>query len=267
MKIFYKQDELNEIINNTHYDIPENIKQIKLDVGLAGEAPNSAIWISETPDRYVFGFEPLTHHWSMLTDFDSAQTTREYPYNFKIIQLGDKTVKFKREVVASLENKFTGIQCVIDDVNEITDVDFYEMDRHLGGSGSSSLLAPSKFHVRGVNDVVKSKAISLEMFLNGIPWDRFEYIEHIKTDCEGKDFDVVRSIGKYLDKVVFISSEMSAMQRKHVINPCDPNKFIAFMKDNDFSILNQTSGDIHFVNNKFKDIIGRDGLNNKILGL
>ena len=32
---------------------------------------------------------------------------------------------------------------------------------------------------------------SLEHLLDQVDWERFKYIEHIKTDCEGKDFDVV----------------------------------------------------------------------------
>jgi hypothetical protein len=265
MKTFYDNDDVEDLLHGDVYEIPENIKNIKIDVGLAGEAPNSAIWLSETNDRYVFGFEPLVHHWSMLTNFDLAETTRVYPDDFKILQLHDKTIKLNRNIVCDITNRFTGIRCAIDNVNKITEMDFYEMDRHLGASGSSSLLPPSNQHPWRLNDVIKIKTFSLEMFLKNIPWDRFEFIEHIKTDCEGKDFDVVKSIGKYLHKVVFITSEMTN-NRHHVIGSCDPNEFINFMIQNDFTVSKNYGGNIDFVNNRFinTDIIKT--LNNNTLG-
>ena len=48
-------------INSGVLLIPENIKQIKIDVGLAGEAPNSALWLSETEDRFVIGVRNIKH--------------------------------------------------------------------------------------------------------------------------------------------------------------------------------------------------------------
>jgi len=265
MKNFYDNNDLEDLLNGGKYEIPKNIKQIKIDVGLAGEAPNSSIWLSETDDRYVFGFEPLTHHWSMLSNFDAAETTRPYPYDFKILQLHDNSIKLNRKTVCSITNRFTGIRCAINNVDQITEMDFYEMDRHLGASGSSSLLPPSDQHPWKLNDVIKIKTISLEMFLNNIPWERFEFIEHIKTDCEGKDFDVVKSIGKYLDRVVYITSEMTN-NRHHVVGSCNPDEFINFMLQNNFKVIDQIGGNINFVNNKFLNTDIIKTLNNNTLG-
>ena len=38
--------------------IPKKIKQIKIDVGTAMNAPNSELWLNNLSDRVVFGFEP-----------------------------------------------------------------------------------------------------------------------------------------------------------------------------------------------------------------
>ena len=40
--------------------IPENIKRIKLDIGLSYNAPHSQIWFENNPenDLYIFGFDP-----------------------------------------------------------------------------------------------------------------------------------------------------------------------------------------------------------------
>lgn len=265
MKNFYKQNEISEFLDTQQFYIPEKIKQIKIDVGLAGEAPNSAIWLSENDDRYVFGIEPLEHHWNMLTNFDTSNTTRPYPDNFKILQLFDETIKFKRETICSIKNRFTGIQCVIDNVPAVTTSLFYEMDRDLGKSGASSLLKPSVHHPSQLNDVLSIKTISLEMLLHKIPWHRFPFIEHLKTDCEGKDFDVVKSCGKYLQNIVFITSEMTD-NTHHVIGACNPQEFIKFMNDNNFSVINHINGNINFINNRFIDTIKLYQLSNNTLG-
>ncbi len=46
--------------------IPSQLKQIRIDVGLAGEAPNAALWLTKTTDRFVIGIEPLPYHWKMI---------------------------------------------------------------------------------------------------------------------------------------------------------------------------------------------------------
>ena len=79
-----------------------------------------------------------------------------------------------------------------------------------GASGASSLLKHNSSHPQGndIEAVFEVNTISLKSILDYIPWDRFKYIEHIKTDCEGYDYTVVKSIGEYLDRIVYISSEM-----------------------------------------------------------
>lgn len=264
MKTFYKKEEVKKFLEKK-YDIPKNIKQIRIDVGLAGEAPNSAKWICETDDRYVFGIEPLEHHWNMLTNFKKSNTTRPYPNNFPILQLEKKTIEFCGSPVQNIENRFTGLQCAIDNVEDPIEQDFYEMDRHMGASGSSSLLSPSEHHPHKLNDCVKVLTINLEMLLDKVPWDRFPYIEHIKTDCEGKDFDVVKSIGKYLKNIVFITSEMTS-NTHHVNGANSQEDFLHFMLNNGFGVLDAANGNISFVNKRFIDVAIENKLDNSILG-
>ena len=200
--------------------IDKDLKSIKIDVGLAGEAPNSAIWLSETPDRFVLGIEPLPYHWKMIENLETSQSLRPYPEDFKIVQREEGVVKLNRKVVCSIGNRFAKLECAIDDVKEEKYKDFHMMDRRGGASGSSSLLRPSKHHPHSTEEIIKVKTISLEKILDHVDWDRFPFIEQIKTDCEGKDFDVVRSIGKYLDRVLFITSEMTN-NTHHWHDSCD----------------------------------------------
>jgi hypothetical protein len=255
------------LIENNKFILPENIKQIKIDVGLAGEAPNSAIWLSETDDRFVIGIEPLKYHWGMIKNFETSNTLRPYPMDFKILQVDEGVIKYNRHNVGVINQRFCGLECAIDNVEGIQKRIFYQINREGGASGASSLLEPNQNHPQSnqIETILEVKTISLESILNYIPFDKFGYIEHIKTDCEGYDFEVVKSIGKYLDKVVFISSEF--LKRDLWNGKPSDNDFINFMVQNNFSILSEGNGEINFINNKLQHKIKEDKLNNKTLGL
>lgn len=260
------KNSFNNIIDRK-FVIPTEIKQIKFDVGLAGEAPNSAIWLSETSDRFVIGIEPLAYHWGMINNFETSNSLRPYPNNFKIVQLEEGVVKLNKSVVIGIGDRFCGLECAIDDVDGLQKRIFYQTNRKGGASGASSLLKPNSSHPQGndIEDILEVNTVSLSSILDYIPWDRFEFIEHIKTDCEGYDYSVVKSIGKYLDKVVFITSEL--LRRDLWEDKPSDNEFVEFMKSNDFSVLSEKNGEINFVNNKLRDKISDYSLNNKTLGL
>ena len=124
------------------------------------------------------------------------------------------------------------------------------MDPTDGASGSSSLLKPSEKHPHFVESVIKTPVVSLEMILDHVDWKRFELIEHIKTDCEGKDYDVVRSIGKYLDRVAFITSEVSKNNVGHWKGQNDGWDLYHLLTNNGFVILEIIGADVTFVNQK-----------------
>ena len=245
--------------------IPEELKQIRVDVGLAGEAPNAALWLSETTDRFVIGIEPLSYHWKMINNFETSNSKRPYPYDFKILQLEENVVKLNKEVICDVGNRFFAIEAAIDNISEVQKKKFYMMDRTGGASGSSSLLEPSSHHPHFIEDEVEVTVHSLEYVLDSIDWDRFEYIEHIKTDCEGKDWDVVKSIGKYLDKVGFISSEMTN-NLHHWYGSGDPQQFIAFMQNSGFGIISLQNGQIVFLNKSLENKVKQDNLDFNTLG-
>ena len=255
------------------FKISKNMELIKIDVGLAGEAPNSAIWLSETKNRFVIGIEPLSYHWKMLKNLKTANSKREYPKGFKFIQLEKGYVELDGKLVSMIEDRFCGIQCAIDDVGkDLYYKDFYEMDRTDGASGSSSLLKPNENHPHFIENILQVPVVSLESILDYVDWNRFPFIEHIKTDCEGKDFDVVRSIGKYLDRVLYITSEM-AQNTHHWDNSCSQDQFKKWMYKKGFS-YKQYAGEICFINNRLEFMMWRKqmaskhdmGLNYKTLG-
>ena len=246
--------------------IPTELKQIRIDVGLAGEAPNAALWLSQTTDRFVIGIEPLPYHWKMIKNFETSNSKRPYPKYIPLLQLEENVVKLNRQVICDVGNRFLPIEAAIDDIQEVTNKKFYMMDRTDGASGSSSLLKPSNDHPHFIEEEVEVRTHSLERVLDKVDWDRFEYIEHIKTDCEGKDFDVVKSIGKYLTKIVFITSEMSN-NLHHWHGSSNPQAFVKFMQNLGFVVIFQGNGEIVFFNKALEEKARRDQLDYITLGL
>ena len=41
---------------------------------------------------------------------------------------------------------------------------------------------------------------SLKHFFDLFPWDRFEFIDYIKIDAQGADFDIIKGAGDYLNE-------------------------------------------------------------------
>lgn len=247
---------------NNKIKIPDYCNKIKIDVGLAGDACNSAIWLSETNDRFVIGIEPVDYHWQHLTTLGAPDNINiEHP-KWAIVQLDEYAVKLNRKKITDIKDRFMPLKIAIDNVLIPGETEFYLNKKELGETGSSSLKYwPNRSHL--IDKKIQVDVCSLEFILDYLPWERFEFIEHIKTDCEGLDFDVIKSIGKYLKKIVFITCECvaaycSAEQRIEIVK---------FMRMNNFSIVSFDDGNIGFVNDSLINEIERFKLNNKTLGL
>ena len=252
---------------NSHYKIPDNQKHIKIDVGLAGEAPNSAIWLNETTDRFVIGIEPLSYHWKMINNFESSNSKRPYPYDFPIVQLEEGVVKLNKQNICEINDRFFGIECAIDNVTEPTTRTFYQMDRTGGASGSSSLLKPTKHHPHFIEEEITVPVFSLEKILDHVDWNRFLFIEQIKIDCEGHDLEVIKSIGEYLDRVVFITAEVSSTNSNHWEGSTNHQDLYSFMNDKNFVQTQVKGADVTFVNKELEPISVSHNLGCTVLGL
>ena len=58
-------------IQNDRIYIPNNIKKVKLDIGLSINAPHSYQWLKQEPDDLlVFGFEPNPESVSSIKDIN-----------------------------------------------------------------------------------------------------------------------------------------------------------------------------------------------------
>jgi hypothetical protein len=226
---------LNE---NGLIDIPEGINKIRFDIGLSFSAPNSAVWLNQSVDTFVIGVEPNK-------------------FNIQSIKTNGLFCKQKNIKIPYPNDRFMLLHCALDNVSETTEKEFYHMD---GDPGVSSLLEPtSKLHykIREVSDVVTT---SFKSLLDLIPYDRFEYVELVKTDTQGKDLDIIKSCGDKLDKIVYLNSEVNTFEYYHNNNkPNDFNDFILsnnFEKIGDNSIVDGEVVDSTYFNKKYDDIRG-----------
>lgn len=211
--------------------IPKEIKQIKLDVGTAMNAPNSAIWLDKLPDRIVFGFEPNIKSIQELLSGKNRKRGSSYKY---------LDLKY-------INKRFFIFNLAIDDCSPQLK-SFYLTS---GDGGNSSLYLPYNFKIKKKTYV---PSIRLSDFLSLVPWGRFKYIEHLKVDTQGNDLRVIKSAGDYLKKIVFISAECTAGGYEYSHKEEELDKF---MKDNNFEIIPGTdkNGNKTYVNKKYKNLI------------
>jgi hypothetical protein len=231
--------------------IPKDVTGIKFDIGLAGDAPNSAIWLYEDLNVFVVGVEPLSYHWDLIYEMKGKpENFYDYPTEWRIVQLKHNAVMFNRTKICDINDRFYKVQAAIDNVKEPTKKIFYEkIPEH---SGSSSLLKPVL--ISHIKDEILVDCFSLEYLIDQIDpgLKKFKYIQQIKTDCEGKDFDVIKSLGKYLDKVVYINSEV--VHNNEWYNANNPKDHKAFMLANGFEIIKDSQSNIDFVNKRYKEL-------------
>ena len=186
-------DENNKII------FKDNIKHIKLDVGLSFDAPHSQNWIDNDNENniIVIGFEanPLWNDY-ILSPIKNN--------NFK--DFHTYTIPLKYE---NIYNKFFLVPIALGNVSAPEFMTFYVPDH---SEGCCSLLIPNKAIL---GDVVKTHIVpvyNLSNFLDYIDFNKIEYIDYLKIDVQGYDINVLKGLGEYLKKIVYVTIEPEVHQ-------------------------------------------------------
>ena len=210
--------------NFQSFNIPENIKHVKIDVGLGEQNVHSNKWLREEKDLYVIGFDP--NHDSINSCIPYIQKDLSMPNN----------------------NTMHIIPAAISNVDTPIKQTFYKMQKD---AGTSSLCEPTASRLGPIKETVQVDCFSLQYFLDFFPWDRFGYIEYIKIDAQGKDLDIIKSIGKYLDRIVYITAEAEFGDYKGCEDNTEINMEI-FMLENGFIRIDHPNvNDPTFINKKY----------------
>ena len=223
--------------------IPSHIKRLKFDIGTSYCAPNAAAWLKKDTKNEVFviGVEPNKYS-VQLIEADKRLYDPE-----------DAEIQF----VYSDDN-FMLINCAIDDVEGIQEVDFYHTTLN---AGCSSLLKPTPVlnaHGVEVKELSKVKVTSFKTILDLVPWDRFEYIEHVKTDCQGKDLGVFLSAGDYVNKFVYLDAEVYTHGQYE--GELSPQQVVNTITNAGFHLIHGSVNST-FINRELSSLASRDHIN------
>jgi hypothetical protein len=232
-------------------------KKLCIDVGLSEVAPYSATWLLNDPDRCVIGIEPLEYNWECLEG--KHDDGKDDPADgWAAIRLGaqedeSKKVKtwsgFNAGQELSVENRFFGLRCAIDDVKEPVEKDFY----HMSDPGNSSLLSPTEKHPGSIKKIERVQCVSLQHIFSHIDWRQFGIVEHLKVDCEGKDLQVIQSAGKWIKGVLFVTMEMSENNTGHNVGEYNWDEAVRYMNENGFEMIRTDGGNTIWMNSLFAD--------------
>jgi FkbM family methyltransferase len=175
--------------SNNKIIIPSWVKHIKLDIGLAYNAPHTQVWLSKQSDLLVFGFEPNPDAVNKICS----------PYNHKLHPENGDVLEFK------YINTRAYIIPVALGKERKEAVAFYKTD---GDGGNSSFFEPSQSETRfHTKEVIHVPIYTLSDFFELLP-DTVPYVDFIKIDAQGADLDILKGAEDWITKkVVFITAE------------------------------------------------------------
>ena len=230
-------------LENNKFVIPKFINKLWIDVGTSINCPNGTQFLKRNFDGFVFGIEPNPQMYFTIPSMYYLRQNKwliDNKHPSAIQEKNKRIQKQKRQIFNDTEEviekedfkkRFIFLPCAIDE-----QVGFNNLYNNIH-EGSSSL--NSKWKGCDVNDKIPVFTITLSDILSKIP-ERFQYIDHLKVDCESLDLIVVKSAGKYLQKIVVVTVE--------------DNNVSSYLLENNFQFLERQNGGISYINKKFLDL-------------
>jgi hypothetical protein len=221
---------------NHKIKLPNWCKRIKIDIGLSENAPQTRIWLENQPDLIVFGFEPVKDNYKKILKGSSKWSNKLDP-----VHIG------KRVFI---------INSAIGNVDYPTKRKIYVTTKD---KGCSSIYKPKWPKILKTET---TEIFSLDNFVNLLPLDNYEFIEHIKSDCQGADFDILQKADYTLRNTAVYTIETEDKQYLHTNNNVKTvtrffkkknfSKFSCFKKILNYPYLNNFNvSDPTFYNKKF----------------
>lgn len=201
-------------ISNNKIVIPEWCKRIKIDIGLSENAPQTRIWLENQDDLIVFGFEPVKA-------------------NYKKILKGNS--KFSNKLDPSYIGKKTFIiNCALGNVKKMTKKKIFITTKD---KGCSSFYKPKWPKILNTEII---EIFPIDDFVKLIPFDKVKFIEHIKSDCQGSDFDILKKAHYTLKKTAVYTIECENKQYFNTNNGIkEISKFFKYKKFKRYNFINK----------------------------
>lgn len=229
---------LKPILKDKKIYIDPKFKKVKIDVGLSISAPNSELWLQNENDLMVIGFEPSSICFDSFTTYNYSTRT-QYPQYVCISP-------------EKINESFFPIQCALAS-GEPRYQKFYNTadnkeDKNL--LGCSSLYEPSYFPILNTEEVA---VISLSHMFDLFPWDIISYIDQLKLDTQGSDFDILIGTKEYLNKIVYLTLENSTHGQYKKEE--DYHKFDSYLEKFNFTKISEDGINSTYLNNNHIDKI------------
>ena len=250
-------------LQNGNFSFPDTVRFIRIDVGLSGSAVHSAWFLDLYEDRGSIGIEPDPRCCDIiLNGLDLHPETKR-------IVLNRQAIEYNNHPVRNLDSRFVLVSCAISDVSGPRQVPFYLTDAQPVGRyqvhGTSSLHEPTQAHPSGGYYIQEITAIPLSEIIKAIP-DRFEFIEEIKVDTEGHDFQVLQSAGDLIKRAVYVTVEsgnMAPLYHSGVIVSGNSTRPVIkeYLTGMGFKVDFEDGDDQRYLNVRLKHLVKRYGLN------
>jgi FkbM family methyltransferase len=179
--------------------IPDNITDIFIDIGLSHNMPFSMEWLNTNSDIFVIGIEPNRNNFASCQNHLSKSSHKERCHL---------------------------IQAAVSDVDSPTKDTFYALTVD---SGTSSLHKPKGRFSNNIESTYEVDVISLSYLLDNIS---YKVIKHLKTDTQGNDLSVIKSLRSHLKNVMDIYSEYDESEDYETANSGE--ELERFLLDNNF---------------------------------
>jgi hypothetical protein len=194
-------------------------KRIKIDIGLSCHAPQTKIWLDNQADLIVFGFEPVKDNFDKIIK-GSGKMPKKYTNSHVPFHVLDPRLIGKRAFIFPF---------ALGNVSGVQKKKIYVTSED---KGCSSLYKPKWPKVLKTQT---TNIISLDYFTSLLPFDKnIGFIEHIKSDCQGADLDILLAGKKTLNKTAVYTIE------------CEDNQY--YKTNNSIKIVKQYFEKKNFLN-------------------
>ena len=202
---------LDPVLVDGKINIPKELDRVLIDIGTSYNAPHCQVWTQETEDVCVFGFEPNPSNIQCIKAGKWIKSNWQHPLQLNPEQLGKKVFL---------------VETALSDCDP-SHLDFYCAEED---PGTSSLYKPTYIKVEKNTTV---PVIRLKDFFDVFPWEQIPFIEHIKIDAQSSDFNIVKGMGNYLEKVLYLTVECNTIDNNGINqyenpdeNPDEMKKYI-----------------------------------------
>jgi hypothetical protein len=172
--------------------LPKWCKRIKIDIGLSSHAPQTKIWLENQSDLIVFGFEPVKDNFDKIIKGTGKMPKKYINSNVPFHVLDPRLIGKRAFIFPFALGNVSGTQ---KKKIYVTSED----------KGCSSLYKPKW---PKIIQTQTTNVISLDYFTSLLPFDKnINFIEHIKSDCQGADLDILLAGKKTLMKTAVYTIE------------------------------------------------------------